>query len=172
MLGLAAGSVAAAVRELAPSAEVVGIERERAVLDAARRHFHLDRLGVELRAVDARDYLASEERRFDLIVEDLFVGPSRAVRKPEWLAGEGYAAIARRLRPGGFVSANTIHESPAIVRALRPMGHRIVSLDVRGHWNRIVMSGRDLPPPRVLRARLGLSRELRGMLAAVAVRTR
>ena len=36
-----------------------------------------------------------ERRRFDLVVEDLFVGPSRSVRKPDWLIGEGYRLIGR-----------------------------------------------------------------------------
>ena len=166
--------MAAAVRELAPEMEIVGVERDREVLEAARRHFALDRLRVELQAVDARDYLARERRRFDLIVEDLFVGPSRSVRKPDWLLGEGYAAIRRRLRAGGFVSANTIHEMPGVVRAMRAISERVVSLDVRGHWNRITLCGRDLPPPRELRRRLlrhpgpGLA----AMLRAVGARSR
>jgi len=172
VLGLAAGSVAAAVRELAPDVKIVGVERDREVLEAARRHFGLDRLRVELEEGDARDYLARERRRFDLVVEDLFVGPSRSVRKPDWLLGEGYGAIRRRLRAGGFVSANTIHEMPAVVRAMRPVGGRVVSLDVRGHWNRVTLCGRDLPPPRELRRRLSGHRGLEGMLGAVAARTR
>ncbi len=172
VLGLAAGSVAAALRELAPEIEIVGVERDHAVLAAARRCFGLDRLGVELHAVDARDYLAHERRRFDLIVEDLFVGPSRSVRKPDWLLGEGYPGIGRRLRPGGFVSANTIHELPGVVRAMRPITERIVSVDVRGHWNRIVVGGRDLPPPRELRPRLLSVPSLATAVSRVALRTR
>jgi len=171
-LGLGAGSVAAAVRELAPEAEIVGIERNRDVLEAARRHFALDDLDVELHAVDARDYLARERRRFDLIIEDLFVGPSRSVRKPDWLLGEGYRALPRLLRSDGFLSANTIHEMPAVVRALRPAGGRIVSLDVRGHWNRIVLYGRELPPARSLRRHLSRRPRLAAMLRRLALRTR
>jgi len=172
ILGLAAGSVAAALRELAPELDIVGIERDHQVLEAARHRFGLDHLDVELHAVDARDHLARETRRFDLIVEDLFVGPSRSVRKPDWLLGEGYPAIGRRLRRGGFVSANTIHEMPGVVRALRPITERIVSLDVRDHWNRIVVCGRDLPPARELRHRLSGHRPLSRPLRALALRAR
>ena len=172
VLGLAAGSVAAALRELAPDVEIVGVERDREVLKAARRHFALDRLDVELLAVDARDYLASKGPRFDLIIEDLFVGSSRSVRKPSWLLDEGYTAIRRRLRRDGFVSANTIHEMPAVVRALRSLGSPIVSLDIRGHWNRVLLCGRDLPPPRRLRRQLACRPALAGMLPQVAARAR
>ena len=172
LLGLAAGSVGRAVRALDPGAEIVGVEFDREVVRLARRHFELDRLGIELVLGDALDYLRRERRRFDLIVEDLFVGPSRSVRKPEWLPGEGYRLMRKRLSPGGYVVSNTIHEMPGVVRAMRPFGGHIVSLDVRGHWNRVTICGRDLPPPRALRQRLGARPELARMLRRVALRSR
>ena len=170
LLGLAAGSVGRAVRALDPEAEIVGVERDREVLRLARRHFDLGRLRLELVAGDALEYLRSERRRFDLIVEDLFVGPSRSVRKPDWLLGDGYRLIRRRLRPGGCVVANTIHETPRVIRAMRPIGGRIVSLDVRGHWNRIMVCGHDLPEPRALRGVLNSRAETSRILGRITVR--
>jgi SAM-dependent methyltransferase len=172
LLGLAAGSVARAVRALDPGSEIVGVELDREVLRLARRHFDLDRLKVELVTGDALEYLRRDHRRFDLIVEDLFVGPSRSVHKPDWLLGEGYRLIRKRLRPGGYVVSNTIHEMTAIVRAMRPFGGRIVSLDVRGHWNRVTVCGRDLLPPRALRRALAGRPETARMLRRVALRSR
>lgn len=171
LLGLAAGSVGRAVRALDPGAEIVGVELEREVVRLARRHFDLDRLGIELVVGDALEYLRHERRRFDLIVEDLFVGPSRSVRKPDWLTGEGYRLIRRRLRPDGYVVSNTIHEMPAIVRAMRPLGGCIVSLDVRGHWNRIVVAGANLKPRDLRRRWIQGHPELARRLPRVAVRT-
>jgi len=170
VLGLGGGSVVRALRALAPGATIVGIEHDRDVLRAARRHFGLDRLGVELRAVDARDYLDAETRRFDLVIEDLFVGSVRSVRKPDWLVPAGYEAIRRRLRPGGVISTNSIHESRAIIRAMTTTGGGVVSLDVRGHWNQILLWGRSLPPPREMRRRLAARPELEAMLRGVAIR--
>ena len=172
LLGLAAGSVGRALRALDPDAEIVGVELDREVLRLARLHFGLGRLGIEIVVGDALEFLRHERRRFDLIVEDLFVGPSRSVRKPDWLLGEGYRLIRKRLRPGGYVVSNTIHEMPAIVRAMRPLGGRIVSLDVRGHWNRVTACGRDLPPPRALRKALASRVETSRILGRVALRTR
>lgn len=150
LLGLGAGSVAHALRALDPRAEIVGVEWSSDVLRLARRHFGLGRLRLELVRGDALEYLRRERRRFDLIVEDLFVGPSRSVRKPDWLLGEGYRLIRRRLRAGGIVASNTIHETPAVVRAVRPLGAPVVWFDVAGHWNRVVLSGRGLPPARAI----------------------
>ncbi len=176
LLGLAAGSVARALRALDPGAEIVGVELNAEVLRLARRHFGLDRLRVELVVGDALGYLRRARRRFDLIVEDLFVGTSRSVRKPDWLPTEGFRLIRRRLRPGGYVVSNTIHETAAIARAMRRLGGRVVSLDVSGHWNRILVCGPGLRP-RELRRRLRtghpeLARKLgRGSLEARTVYT-
>lgn len=170
LLGLGAGSVAAAVRALSPRAEIVGVERDLEVLRAARRHFGLDRHRVEIVAADAFDYLRRARRRFDLVVEDLFVGSVRRVRKPRGLLDEGYRLIGRRLAEDGFLVSNTIHEGPAVVRAMRPFGARVVSMDVRGHWNRVVLGGRDLPAPRALRARLAAEGPLAGVLPRLSLR--
>ena len=172
LLGLAAGSVARALRALDAEAEIVGVDFDAEVVGAARRHFDLDTLRVEVVVADARGYLRRERRTFDLVVEDLFVGPSRSVRKPDWLLGEGYPLIRRRLRPGGYVVSNTIHETPAVVRAMRPFGGRIVSLDVRGHWNRVTACGRDMPGPRAFRRVLEGRPETSRILGRVAFRTR
>jgi SAM-dependent methyltransferase len=172
LLGLAAGSVGGVARVLDPGAEIVGVEVDREVVRLARRHFGLDRLGIELVLGDALEFLRSDPRRFDLVVEDLFVGPPRSVRKPDWLLGEGYRLIRRRLRPGGYLVSNTIHEMPEVVGAMRPFGGRIVSLGVSGHWNRVTVCGRDLPPPRALRRVLACRPETARMLRRVALRIR
>jgi spermidine synthase len=148
------------------------VEWNADVLRLARDHLDLDRLGLELVTGDALEYLRREKRRFDLIVEDLFVGPSRSVRKPDWLLEEGYPLIGRRRRTRGLVVSNTIHEMPDIARAMRSLGGRIVSLDVRGHWNRIVVGGRDVPPPARLRWALREHHLLAPMLPRLAIRTR
>ena len=172
LLGLAGGSVARAVRALEPQAEIVGVEHDAEVVRMARRHLDLDRLNVELAIGDALDFLRSDRRRFDLIVEDLFIGSSRSVRKPDWLLEKGYPLFERRRRQGGIVVSNTIHEMPGIVRAMRPLGGPIVSLDVRGHWNRIVVSGHGLPAPRQMRRILGRHAPLATVLPRLAIRTR
>jgi spermidine synthase len=172
LLGLGGGSVARAVRALDPEAEIIGVENNADVLRLAREHLELDRLNLELVVGDALEFLRREGRPCDLIVEDLFVGPSRSVRKPDWLLDEGYRLIGRRRRARGYVVSNTIHEMPGIVRAMRPLGGRVVSLEVRGHWNRIVLSGRDLPAPAQLRTRLRGHPSLAPILSRLAIRSR
>jgi len=54
---------------------------------------------------------------------------------------------------------------------MRSFGTPVLSLEVRGHWNRILLCGRDLPPPRELRARLRRIPPLHRVLESLAVRT-
>jgi spermidine synthase len=172
LLGLGAGSVARAIRMLEPAAELVGVERDPDVLRLARRHFGLGRLGVEVVVDDVFRYLREERRTFDLIVEDVFVGPLRTVHKPVGLLDVGYPLIGRRLRPRGLVVSNTIHESPAVVRAMRAFGPHVVSLDVKRYWNRIVVGGASVPAPRELRRRLARHPALARVLRRISIRRR
>jgi SAM-dependent methyltransferase len=172
LLGLAAGSVARALRALDPDARIVGVDYDADVVRAARAHFGLDDLRVDVVVADALGYLGRGRQPFDMVVEDLFVGPSRSVRKPDWLLGEGYRLVARRLAGGGVFTSNTIHEMPAVARAARVFGGRVVSLDVAGHWNRIVVAGTRVPEPRGLRRLLEADGRLEAMLRRVVVRSR
>jgi spermidine synthase len=172
MLGLGGGSVARVLRVLDPQAELVGVELDRDVLRLARRHFGLDDLDVEVVVDDVFRYLRRERRQFDLIVEDVFVGSLRSVHKPAGLLEEAYPLMARRLRPDGLLVSNTIHESPAVVRAMRPLTGHVISLNVRRHWNRIVVGGRDLPSARATRHRLRQVALLARLLRQVSVRAR
>ncbi len=170
-LGFGAGSAARVVRSLAAGAELVGVEREANVLRLARRHFGVDRLGVELIVDDALAYLRRERRCFDLILEDVFIGTARTLHKPDWLFDEGYALIRARLGPGGVLAVNTIHEAPKVLRALKPPGARVLSLGIRDYWNRILVCGGNLPDPRDLRRRLAACEGFESLLPHLAVRT-
>jgi spermidine synthase len=172
ILGLGGGSAARALRVLDPDAELVGVELDRDVLRLARRHFGLDELDLEVVVDDVFRFLRRDRRRFDLVVEDVFVGSLRSVHKPRGLLEEAYPLMARRLRPGGLLVANTIHESPAVVRAMKPLVGRVLSLDVKRHWNRIVVGGRRLPRAREVRRRLSRVGTLVRLLRQVSVRAR
>jgi hypothetical protein len=94
------------------------------------------------------------------------------VRKPDWVPGEGYRLIRRRLRPAGCVVSNTIHETTAILRAMGGLGGRVVSIDVRGYWNTLLVCARDLPTPRELRMALSARPETARILGAIRLRRR
>ena len=147
VLGLGGGSVARLARALAPRARIVGVERGADVLRAARRFFDLDALDLEIVHADALRYLAWTRRRFDVILEDVFVGTGRAVHKPDWLPDPGLARAARHLRPDGLLVSNAIDEAPDVARCLGGLFPGLLRIEVAGYDNRVLVGG-----PRSIRA--------------------
>lgn len=141
MLGLGGGSAARVARRHAPEARIVGIERDPEVARAASRHFGLSELGVEVVVDDALAFLERDRERYDLVLEDIFIGPNATVRKPEWLPRPGLFLALERLEDGGLLGSNTIHEGAATARALLERRARVVSIGIEGYYNRIVVAG-------------------------------
>jgi spermidine synthase len=172
VLGLGGGSAARLVRALAPGAHVVGVEFDAEVLRAARRWLGLDGLGVEVVRADARAFLASERRRFDAILEDVFVGTARAVRKPAWLPEPGLVLAARRLAPGGILASNALDEAAAVETTMRRLFPGRLRIDVAEYDNRIVVGGPAGLSGRELRRRARAERLLAHALPRLSFRTR
>jgi spermidine synthase len=152
ILGLGGGSAARVVRALAPRAEIVGVECDGRVVRAARKHFDLDEVGVRLVQGDARRYLARTRRQFDAILEDVFVGNARAIRKPDWLPTPGLASAARRVSRGGILVSNTLDETAEVAAEMRRLFPATLGIDIDEYDNRIVVGGPSVISGRLLRA--------------------
>jgi spermidine synthase len=173
VLGLGGGSAARLVRALAPAARIVGVELNADVVRAARRHFALDALGLEIVQADAREYLASCRARFDAVIEDVFIGNVRSVRKPDWLLDGGLAAAARRVRPGGLLIVNTIDETAAVARTLvRAEFRPRLELRIAGWDNRVLVASSRALDAGTLRQRVRQSPLLAPALRKLSVRGR
>jgi len=170
ILGLGGGSAARLLRALAPRARLVGVEYDPAVVAAARRHFALDTLGLEIVCGDARDVLRRERRRFDLVIDDVFVGFGRAVRKPEWLPHPFLPLAAARVAPGGVLVSNAIDEAPAVRRALHALRPHVLELRIDGYDNRIFAGSDAALGARELRAAIAASPALAPTLRKLSVR--
>jgi spermidine synthase len=154
VLGLGGGGVVRAIRSFAPRSEIVGVEIDAEVIALAREHLGLDDLGVEIVHDSAEHVLRTDRRRYDAVIDDVFVGDARTVRKPAWMLEWGYAAAWKRVRAGGLLVANSIDETRQVAAVLRRLPGRTVSLDVAGFYNTMLAHGRDLPTARELRALL------------------
>jgi spermidine synthase len=168
ILGMGGGSAARLARSVAPGAEIVGVEFDLEVVRAARRWFDLDEIGVEVVVGDAHAYLRRSRRRFDAILEDVFVGSGRAVHKPEWLPEPGLALAAARLAPGGLLISNAIDEAAEVARALRALRPTVLQIEVEDYDNRILVGAPRAATARSLRARVAAH----PLFAAAAARLR
>jgi spermidine synthase len=150
ILGLGGGSAARVARAIAPRAQITGVELDPKVVRAARQWFDLDELDVDVVQGDALHYLERTRKCFDVILEDIFIGNSRSLRKPDWLPSPGLALAAGRLRPGGVLASNTIDEAAEVTREMRSLFGSTLRIDIDEYDNRIVvgadfpLSGRDL----------------------------
>lgn len=164
LLGLGGGSAARIVRVLAPDALIVGVELDGDVVEAARRHFDLDELDVEVVVDDALRVLEREKRRFDVVLEDVFVGRGDDVHKPNWIPRPAHALARARLARGGLLVSNTIEESHRVARDLREHFASLVCIEVDGYDNRILVAGPADLDARSLRRAVATDRVLGGSL--------
>jgi spermidine synthase len=171
VLGLGGGSAARVARALAPRAHIVGVERDAEVLRVARRWFDLDELGIEVVSDDALAYLRRSRRRFDAIIEDVFVGRGRALHKPEWLPEPGLALAQARLAPGGLLISNAIDEAAEVARALRALRPALLQIEVEDYDNRILIGAPRTATARLLRASVSAHPLLGAVVSRLRFRT-
>ena len=171
ILGLGGGSAARVVRGLAPAAHIVGVELDREVVEVARRRFELDSLDVEVQIVDAQVFLSRDRRRFDAVLEDVFVGSGDAVHKPDWICREGLAQAARRVSSGGLLVSNALDEAAQVRRLLQQLFPSVVRIDVDEFDNRIFAGGSKSLRAAGLRAAAAENPVLSSSLPSLSFRT-
>jgi len=154
ILGLGGGSAARVARALAPRARITGVEIDSGVVRAARRWFDLDGLDVELVKGDARRFLERTRRCFDVILDDVFVGNRRNVRKPDWLPDPGLALAAGRLRPGGILVSNAIDEAASVARSMRRVFANALQIEIEDYENRVIVGADFSLSGQILRSAL------------------
>ena len=118
ILGNAAGTTARALGVYYPRAEVDGVELDPAVSRVGRRYFGMeDNPRLTVHDADARPFLRSTDRRYDLIIVDAYRQPY----VPFYLATREFFRLVRdRLAPGGVVALNVagVPDDKRLVRAI------------------------------------------------------
>jgi SAM-dependent methyltransferase len=170
VLGLGGGSAARLARALAPRARIVGVEIDPQVVALARQWFGLGELALEIVRADAARFLERCTERFDAVLEDVFIGPGRKVRKPEWMLESGLPRAAACVARGGFLASNAIDEAPQVARLVAAAFPRVVRIDVESYDNRILVGGPPSLDARSLRAAVADSPVLRPSLANLQFR--
>jgi spermidine synthase len=171
LLGIGGGSAARVVRAVAPQARIVGVEIDREVVRAAREWFELDALGVEAVVDDAARFLARTRRRFDAVLEDVFMGDARSLRKPPGFPLPAFDHVRRILRPGGVAVSNTLDESAEVRAVLAERFARQVRIKIEDYENQIWVASDGPLDAKQLRAATADDPVLRASLRALSFRS-
>jgi spermidine synthase len=112
LLGLGAGSVANIIRnELELDCPITGVDIDPAVIEAARKHFALDKLsGLRVVISDAYAFAIECKETYDFIVLDIYIDDKVPV-KFETL--KFVRMLSKLLKPGGKVVFNKLQTSLA-----------------------------------------------------------
>ena len=166
MLGFAAGGVIAPLRALGSVAKVSAVDLS---LEGAPIFWELSKRWagqVRLWEGEASRWLLRRRERFSCIIEDLSEQLPGDVSKPAVSLGPLPAIIARRLTRDGVVVINGLPVPgwhwTQVQRALTAPYFGVVQLSPDGYENKILVGGRHLPPPRMLRQQLVVALEQLG----------
>ena len=104
VIGNAGGTTARAFGQLYPDVQIDGVEIDPKVTEVGRRYFGLDdNSRLHVITADGRPYLASTDKRYDIIAIDAYHQPYI----PFYLATEEFFELVRdHLSPGGAVALN------------------------------------------------------------------
>lgn len=157
-LGVAGGTAVEATLKAWPELRAVGVEIDPAVIEVARRRFGLT---IPMVAADARRFVEAPGERFDVVVVDLYATgqiPAHVATR------EFYAAVARRLAPGGVVALNVYGagDPPAILgpvtATLRAVFPSVLAVEA-GEGNTILLAWDGAMDLATARSRLALVSE-------------
>lgn len=98
LLGLGGGAMLRHLAAYLPDCAVTVVERDPAVIDLARRFFHVTQEIVE---ADAQEMVADATAAYDVILADLYDGRGMASFEPGF-----WADCVKALVPGGCLAAN------------------------------------------------------------------
>lgn len=111
LLGLGGGTVLRQLLHLAPQATAVAVEIDSAVVELARRYMRLDDLQAEVVIEDAYRFVARCRRKFDVVIDDLFLTGPEDVERAAIPEGGVLLTMKGLLAPGGVFVANLITDT-------------------------------------------------------------
>lgn len=156
VLGNAGGAVARALAAAYPGVLIDGVELDPAVTDLARRYMALDRIpGLTVTTADARAFVETTARRYDLITVDAY---RRTYIPFHLVTREFFDLLRAHLVPGGAIALNVARVPGDERLAVAVAGTVAASFPQTWVWpalrfNELVV-GLDVPlPPDGLAAR-------------------
>ena len=108
ILGVAGGTVIHILSRLFPKAQMIGVDIDSVMIEIGKRYFGLSGIPhLSLVTADANAYIHKSQKKFDLIIVDVYV----ARDLPDFLRERKFLrAIRTRLASGGYVLINYLRD--------------------------------------------------------------
>ena len=159
MLGLAGGTTLRILRRLLPACRFTAVEIDGEIVRLARRHMALDATGVEVVIGNAYEWLRTNRRTFDVVIDDIYLAGRTDVFRPQAMDRSLLENLRRCVAPGGVLAVNLVtgpgHRTAqsATRRLLRESFPQVRSVTSPAALNEVLVAGRSVATGRRLRVR-------------------
>ena len=159
MLGLAGGTSLRTLRHLLPDCRFTAVDIDGEMVRLARRHMDLDAAGIEIVIGDAYQWLRTNRRTFDVVIDDIYLAGRTDVFRPQAMNRSLLANLHRCVAPGGVLAVNLVtgpgHRATqsATRRLLRESFPEIRSVTTPAAQNEVLVAGQNVATGRRLRER-------------------
>ena len=159
MLGLAGGTTLRILRHLLPACRFTAVDIDGEIVRLARRHMALDRIGVDIIVGDAYEWLRTNRRTFDVVIDDIYLAGRTDVFRPKAMDGRLLQNLRRCVAPGGVLAVNLVtgagHRGTqsATRRILRQAFADVRAVTSPAAMNEVLVAGDGVATVRRLRER-------------------
>lgn len=108
MLGLAGGTAFRILRHLLPGCALTAVDIDDEIVELAKEHMGIDGLGIEVVVDDAYAWLKSNRRRFDVVIDDIYLAGAADVYRPRQCDPRMVRDLKRAIAPGGVLAVNLV----------------------------------------------------------------
>lgn len=108
MLGVAGGTALRTLRHILPDVSLTGIDLDEELIKLARQEMSLSDTDAEIIIADAYEWMKSNTRTLDVIIDDLYLAGDDDVFRDEKCDGDWLALVKNSLAPGGILVLNLV----------------------------------------------------------------
>lgn len=108
MLGLAGGTSFRVLRHLLPTCKLTAIDIDGEIIGLARQHMDIDAINIEIHTGDAYPWLATNQRKFDVVIDDIYLAGKTDVFRPRAWCPELLGHLRRAISDDGVLAVNLV----------------------------------------------------------------
>lgn len=108
VLGVGGGNVIHTIKTFFPNTEIIGVDKDSMSISIAKKYFGIDYPQVRLICEDAETFLGKKQKKFDIIIDDIFVEKNSEPVRAIPFDHHWYKIIEKNLSKTGAHIFNTV----------------------------------------------------------------